>query len=148
MHARLVVNVNLGNYASALGSAQQQPNGNLVFDSGFARQTIEVLPRGTKSYVLRMNMQGYQYRSYIYSNLYRILPNGLAPGSSTLTSRSIARRQENPAASDEAPPSSSAGDAPGSPRCPTASEPPGRSMSFARRRPAQPPPPRLTLPRS
>jgi hypothetical protein len=80
MQARLVVNANLGNYASALGSAQQLPNGNLVFDSGFARQTIEVLPRGTKSYVLKMNMQGYQYRSYIYSNLYHIVPDGLVPG--------------------------------------------------------------------
>ena len=53
-----------------LGSAQRLPNGNLDFDSGFAEQTIEVTPNGAKTYVLKMNMPGEQYRSYIYSNLY------------------------------------------------------------------------------
>ena len=79
--ARLVINAYLGNYANALGSAQRLPNGNLVFDSGFVEQTIEVLPNGTKAYVLKMNMPGEQYRSYIYYNLYGTLANGLAVGS-------------------------------------------------------------------
>jgi hypothetical protein len=90
--ASLLVNANLGNYASALGSAQRLPDGNFVFDSGFAKQTIEVLPHGTKSYVIKMNIQGYQYRSYIYADLYRNSPNGLAPGSSALTSRSVPKK--------------------------------------------------------
>jgi hypothetical protein len=71
MVATLVVNADLGNYAPALGSAQMLPNGNLDFDSGFAEQTIEVLPHGRKTYVLEMNMPGKQYRSYIYATLYR-----------------------------------------------------------------------------
>jgi arylsulfate sulfotransferase len=70
MRAKLVVNANLGDYAAALGSAQMLPNGNLDFDSGIAEQSIEVLPTGRKSYVLRMNMPGSQYRSYFYANLY------------------------------------------------------------------------------
>ena len=56
--ATLVVNADLGNYASAMGSAQMLPNGNLDFDSGFAEQTIEVRPDGGKTYVLKMNMSG------------------------------------------------------------------------------------------
>ena len=32
------------------------PNGNLDFDSGIAEQTIEVLPNGNKTYVLKMNI--------------------------------------------------------------------------------------------
>jgi hypothetical protein len=68
--ARLVANVDLGVYANALGSAQRLPNGNLDFDAGFSEQTIEVQPGGAKTYVLKMNMPGEQYRSYIYSNLY------------------------------------------------------------------------------
>jgi arylsulfate sulfotransferase len=70
MTATLVVNADLGNYAPAVGSGQRLPNGNLDFDSGFAEQTIEVLPNGAKTYVLKMNMPGYQYRSYIYASLY------------------------------------------------------------------------------
>ncbi len=46
------------------------PNGTLNFDSPLAEQTIEVLPDGSKTYVLKMNMPGIQYRSYIYSTLY------------------------------------------------------------------------------
>ena len=56
MTATLVVNADLGNYSSALGSAQMLPNGNLAFTSGFQGtapdnfgQTIEVLPDGTKT---------------------------------------------------------------------------------------------------
>jgi arylsulfate sulfotransferase len=68
--ATLVVNADLGNYAPYTGSAQMLPNGNLDFDSPLARQTIEVLPDGRTTYVLRMNMDGVQYRSYIYATLY------------------------------------------------------------------------------
>jgi hypothetical protein len=68
--ATLVVNANLGNYASFTGSAQMLPSGNLDFDSPLAEQTIEVLPRGSETYVLKMNMPGVQYRTYIYSSLY------------------------------------------------------------------------------
>jgi hypothetical protein len=70
MVATLVVNAHLGNYAPALGSAQTLPNGNLVFGSGFAEQTIEVSPHGRRLYVLRMKMPGKQYRTYIYASLY------------------------------------------------------------------------------
>ena len=68
--ATLVVNADLGNYASYTGGAQMLPSGNLNFDSPLAEQTIEVLPNGSKSYVLKMNMPGVQYRSYTYSSLY------------------------------------------------------------------------------
>src|SRR5262249_14191547 len=67
--ATLKVNADLGNYALAVGSAQRLPNGNLAFTSGFAEQTIEVLPGGAKTYVLRMHMPGLEYRSYIYRTL-------------------------------------------------------------------------------
>jgi hypothetical protein len=70
MRATPVVNANLGNYSLAWGSAQMLPDGNLVFDSGRADQTIEVLPDGRRTYVLQMKMPGEQYRSYIYATLY------------------------------------------------------------------------------
>ena len=93
MQATLVVNADLGNYAPALGSAQRLPNGNLVFNSGFTEQTIEVLPNGAKTYVLKMNMPGLQYRSYIYSNLYGNSAVAPARRASSPISRGIARRQ-------------------------------------------------------
>jgi hypothetical protein len=68
--ATLVVNANLGNYASFTGSAQMLPNGTLNFDSPLAEQNIEVLADGSKTYVLKMNLPGVQYRSFIYSTLY------------------------------------------------------------------------------
>ncbi len=68
--ATLVVNADLGGYALALGSAQALPNGNLDFGSGIAQQTIEVRRNGSTNYVLKMNLAGLQYRTYIYSNLY------------------------------------------------------------------------------
>ena len=68
--ATLVVNVKLGSYASYTGGAQMLPNGTLVFDSPLVEQTIEVLPDGSKTYVLKMNMPGIQYRSFIYSTVY------------------------------------------------------------------------------
>ena len=48
-------------------AAQREPR--LRFP-GSAEQTIEVLPNGRKTYVLKMNMPGLQYRSYIYATLY------------------------------------------------------------------------------
>jgi arylsulfate sulfotransferase len=68
--ATLVVNADLGNYASFTGGAQVLPSGTLNFNSPLAEQTIEVLPDGRKTYVLKMNMPGVQYRSYIYSTPY------------------------------------------------------------------------------
>jgi arylsulfate sulfotransferase len=91
MVATLVANVNLGNYASALGSAQMLPNGNLDFDSGFSEQTIEVRPGGKKTYVLKMNMPGGQYRSYMYASLYGIPAGTSLP--STPIPAALARAQ-------------------------------------------------------
>ena len=58
-----------------LGSAELLPNGNLAFTSGGlgpgnnpAGQSIEVLPNGTRVYVLQMSE--YEYRSYFESTLY------------------------------------------------------------------------------
>ena len=80
MTATLVVNADLGNYSSALGSAQMLPNGNLAFTSGLLAsaprfqanafgQSIEVLPDGTKTYVQQMSGLP-EYRSYFESSLY------------------------------------------------------------------------------
>ncbi|MBV8676355.1 MAG: aryl-sulfate sulfotransferase [Planctomycetaceae bacterium] len=76
MQATLVVNADLGNYSSALGSAQRLPNGDFDFtsgDLGSGGQSIEVLPNGTKTYVLQMS--GLEYRSYFMSTLYGPPPN-------------------------------------------------------------------------
>ncbi|HEU5117653.1 MAG TPA: aryl-sulfate sulfotransferase, partial [Isosphaeraceae bacterium] len=80
MQVTLVVNADLGNYAPAVGSAQRLPNGNLVFDSGFAEQVIEVLPDGSQSYVQKMTKPGFQYRAYIYGSLYGTGSNLVDPG--------------------------------------------------------------------
>jgi arylsulfate sulfotransferase len=73
--ATLVVNADLGNYSSFLGSAQMLPNGNLAFTSGGLGpgthpygQSIQVLPDGTRVYVQQMGE--YEYRSYFESTLY------------------------------------------------------------------------------
>jgi arylsulfate sulfotransferase len=73
--AKLVVNADMGNYSSFLGSAELLPNGNLAFTSGGlgpgsnqAGQSIEVLPNGTRVFVMQMNQ--YEYRSYFESTLY------------------------------------------------------------------------------
>jgi hypothetical protein len=89
MVATLVVNAHLGNFAFALGSAQMLPNGALDFGSGIAEQTIEVRPDGRKSYVLKMNMPGYQYRSYISASLYGNPADSSLPA--TPMSRHLAR---------------------------------------------------------
>ena len=73
--ATLVVNADMGNYSSFLGSSEMLSNGDLAFTSGGlgtgidpAGQSIEVLPNGTRVYVMQMNE--YEYRSYFESTLY------------------------------------------------------------------------------
>jgi hypothetical protein len=75
MTATLVVNADMGNYSSFLGSAQMLPNGNLAFTSGGlfpgnmpTGQSIQVLPDGTRIYVQQMSE--FEYRSYFESTLY------------------------------------------------------------------------------
>jgi hypothetical protein len=75
MTATLVLNVDLGNYSSALGAAQRLPNGDYVFTSGrqgqapnFFGQSIEVRPDGTKAYVLQVDRS--LYRSFRVRTLY------------------------------------------------------------------------------
>ena len=75
MTATLVVNADVGNYSEFLGSAELLSNGNLAFTSGGlvvngnpAGQSIEVLPDGTRIYVLQMT--GNEYRSYFENTLY------------------------------------------------------------------------------
>ncbi len=73
--ATLVVNADMGNYSSFLGSAELLSNGNLAFTSGGIGpgsnpfgQSIEVNPAGTRVFVMQMNQ--YEYRSYFESTLY------------------------------------------------------------------------------
>jgi hypothetical protein len=72
MTATLVVNADMCNYSSFLGSSEMLPNGNLAFTSGgLANSTgrsIEVLPSGTKVYVQQMSELEYRY--YFESTLY------------------------------------------------------------------------------
>ncbi len=75
MTATLGVNADMGNYSSFLGSSELLSNGDLAFTSGGfgpgsdpAGQSIEVLPNGTRIYVMQMNE--YEYRSYFESTLY------------------------------------------------------------------------------
>jgi hypothetical protein len=68
-----VLNAYLDDYSSVYGSAQELPNGNYVFNSGSqgqpaVAQSIELLPDGTKSYVLQDMFP--EYRSYRMSQLY------------------------------------------------------------------------------
>jgi hypothetical protein len=81
----------LGNYSSALGSAQQLPGGNYVFTSGLQLgpqgpfgQSIEVLPDGSTSSVLEV--EAAEYRSYRMSGLYGQPLTSIAGTSTTLTS--------------------------------------------------------------
>ena len=72
MVATQKLNVDLGNFSGALGSAERLPNGNFVFTSGALGTgnslSMEVSPDGRKDYV----MQGgaLEYRSYRMSGLY------------------------------------------------------------------------------
>jgi hypothetical protein len=88
MTATLVVNVDLGNYSGAQGSAQRLSNGDYSFDSGFQGaapnqigQTIEVRPDGSKAYVLQV--KGTEYRSFRVQTLYAGLSDQLAGGGGT-----------------------------------------------------------------
>jgi arylsulfate sulfotransferase len=83
MTATPVLNADLGNYSAALGAAQRLSNGNFSFTSGFQGQppnqfgqTIEVLPDGTKAYVLEVNR--IEYRSYRMRTLYEGIDDALA----------------------------------------------------------------------
>ena len=74
MTATLVVNADMGNYSDFLGSSEILPDGNLAFTSGNLStgtpggESIEVLPNGTRIYVLQMSE--FEYRSYFESTLY------------------------------------------------------------------------------
>ncbi len=75
MTATLVLNADIGNYSSFLGSAELLSNGNLAFTSGGLGpgsnpfgQSIEVLPDGTRAYVQQIGE--YEYRSYFENTLY------------------------------------------------------------------------------
>src|SRR5262249_9734425 len=83
MTATPVLNADLGNYSPALGAAQRLSNGNFSFTSGIQGQppnqfgqTIEVLPDGTKAYVLEVNEP--EYRSYRIRTLYEGISDALA----------------------------------------------------------------------
>ena len=84
MTATPVLNADLGNYSGRLGSAQRLSNGNYSFLSGAVGfpppsqigQTIEVLPDGTKSYVLKFASP--EYRSYRLRTLYEGIDDALA----------------------------------------------------------------------
>src|SRR5262249_4928927 len=91
MTATLLLNADLGNYSPALGAAQRLSNGNFSFTSGFQGQppnlfgqTIEVLPDGTKSYVLEVNL--IEYRSYRIRTLYEGISDALAGAPQTVES--------------------------------------------------------------
>jgi arylsulfate sulfotransferase len=74
MTATLVVNADMGDYSDFLGSSELLSNGNLAFTSGNLStgtpggESIEVLPNGTRIYVLQMSE--FEYRSYFESTLY------------------------------------------------------------------------------
>jgi len=82
MTATPVLNADMGNYSDRVGSAQRLANGNYSFTSGavgtapFVGQSIEVLPDGTKSYVLQVGRG--LYRSYRTRTLYEGTDNALA----------------------------------------------------------------------
>jgi hypothetical protein len=83
MTATLVLNVDLGNYSMALGSAQRLSNGDYSFDSGWQgqapklfAQSIEVWPDGSKSYVLEANQR--EYRNFRVRTLYEGVSDQLA----------------------------------------------------------------------
>jgi hypothetical protein len=79
-----VVNAYLDNYSAVYGSGQALPNGNSVFTSGSqgmpaVSQSIEVLPDGSKAYVLQSSFP--EYRSFRVNTLYEgTLPPPVARG--------------------------------------------------------------------
>ena len=74
MMATPKLNVDLGNFSGALGSAERLPNGNFVFTSGALGTnspfglSMEVSRDGTKEYVLQGG--GLEYRTYRMADLY------------------------------------------------------------------------------
>jgi len=71
--ASLVLNVDLGAYAPALGSAQWLPNGNYLFDVGLllpgqSSRTVEV--DGSGQVVHSFRLMQWQYRAYGMPDLY------------------------------------------------------------------------------
>jgi len=90
MTATLVLNADMGNYSDRVGSAERLSNGNYSFTSGaigsppFVGQSIEVLPDGSKTYVLQAN-RGI-YRSYRTRSLYEAIDDALAGAPRTIES--------------------------------------------------------------
>src|SRR5262249_47286080 len=88
--ATLVLNADMGNYSDRVGSAERLSNGNYSFTSGaqgippFIGQSIEVLPDGTKTYVLQANRG--LYRSYRTRTLYEAIDDALAGAPRTVES--------------------------------------------------------------
>jgi hypothetical protein len=88
MTATLVLNADLGDYSDRFGSAQRLSNGNYSFTSGALGQgpppsqfgqVIEVLPDGTKTYVLETDPVGVlEYRSNRMRTLYEGIDDALA----------------------------------------------------------------------
>lgn len=76
MTATSQLNVDLGNYSFALGSAEQLPNGNFVFTLGAlgnGGKSVEVLPDGHREYVLQ-GFRDWEYRTYRMAGLYDGIP--------------------------------------------------------------------------
>jgi arylsulfate sulfotransferase len=90
MTATLVLNADMGNYSDRVGSAQALSNGNYSFTSGaqgsppFIGQSIEVLPDGSKTYVLQVGRG--LYRSYRTRTLYQGIDDVLAGKPQTVQS--------------------------------------------------------------
>jgi arylsulfate sulfotransferase len=90
MTATLVLNADMGNYSDRVGSAQRLSNGNYSFTSGaigappFVGQSIEVLPDGSKSYVLQVGRG--LYRSYRTRTMYERIDDALAGAPQTIAS--------------------------------------------------------------
>jgi hypothetical protein len=100
MTATLLFNADLGNSSDALGEAQRLSNGNFSFTSGFQGeppnqfgQTIEVLPDGTKSYVLEVNL--IEYRSYRIRTLYEGISDALAANDGGTSETDSRRRHDH-----------------------------------------------------
>ncbi len=101
MTATLVVNVDLGNYSDALGSAQRLSNGDYVFDSGRQGvapnqigQSIEVQPDGTKVYVLQVSKP--LYRAFRIRTLYQGISDRLAGDDAEATRHTVFAHARQP----------------------------------------------------
>src|SRR5262249_48392651 len=112
MMATLVLNADMGNYSDALGSAQRLSNGNFFFDSGrqgkppWFAQSIEVLPDGTKTYVLQD--AGPEFHSYRMRTLYEGINDQLADDDGTRRT-GTSRAGSDPASINSGPDTGSAG---------------------------------------